>query len=284
MAFGWDDALILGTLGAVGAASSAGISSAVGSATSSRVARKMAKYNIRNAKEQMSYQDQLQRLFSKDMTKWGLLTNPSFKMQGLRAAGLNPILAYDTSNANLASASYSAGSGVSGGYTPASTSGIDIASAYDSVTRGDKAKEEKDLVRPTGEANIENIKTQSDLNATKVSTEEMNQDVLEAKKKQIEEETARTKLDNDLKSATNARDIFRAKTDYEVESTRREIAEKRDLYHGFAPPHDTPYGHKREMELGKNIYLDNPTRQKILDFLGGVFGTAKAVSGFVRKR
>lgn len=277
---GWDDALIIAGISAAGSAAAAGISSAVGSATSTRVARKTAKYNLRNAKEQMAYQDELQRLYSKDMTKWGLLTNPQYKMAGLKAAGLNPILAYDFGNANLASASYSAGMGASASYTPANTSGIDISSAYDAVQRGDKTGEEKGLVKPLGMAQIENTKTQADLNATRVSSEETRQDVDTAQAEKLREETAGVRLNNKLKAATNARDINRAKTEYEVESAPRPNAST----DGSAPLHDSPLGKKLNNAIQNDAYLNNRERSILLDAARALEGGVSAYSTFKTAR
>ena len=89
-----------------------------------KLMKRQAEYNRENAQFVMQLQDALQRSFSKDMTGWQLLTNPSMKMEGLRAAGLNPILAYDSSTGSLASESVTPAGNVSG--ASAATPSMDV--------------------------------------------------------------------------------------------------------------------------------------------------------------
>ena len=276
--FGWDDAAIIAAMTAASAGASYA-SSAVGTSQSTHVARKVAQYNLKNAKAQMQLQDQLQRAYSKDMTKWGLLTNPAYKMAGLKAAGLNPILAYDSGNSALAAASYSGTGGAQLGNQSVDFAGA-LRDGFNSALDKKRASNETELK----EANVDNInanttkaKTEADLTATRVSSEETRQDVDSAQVEKLREETRGVKLSNDLKAATNARDVARAKSEYDADQGLLDRIETGYGFGGNVQKHvKTPYERKIENLLQNDTYLNSRERSMLLDAARAIEGGVSA--------
>lgn len=283
---GWDDALILGGLSAGASAIGAGVSSAVGSATSSRIARKTAKYNLRNAMAQMAAQDKYQRAYAKDMSAWQAAYGPSMKMAGLQSAGLNPILAYDSVNGALPSASYSGGSGVSSPYSPPN---IDILGGMSSALRlkeeFSRASRADDIVDAEIGQSVSSA-TLNEHNAEKASADTL---VANAQADKLKAETAGIKLNNDLKAATNARDIERAKADYANETGELQHYEKLGgkpfVEHGgdIGLHPLTPYERKVMNILENERYLNSKERSIFLDGLRGVKDGSSALKMFMGK-
>ena len=287
MAMGWDDALMLGGLSLASSAAGAGISSAVGSATSSRVARKTAKYNLKNAMAQMAAQDKYQRAYAKDMSAWASAYGPSMKMAGLEAAGLNPILAYDSVSGALPSASYSGGSGVSSPYSPPSIDILGgISSALNLKQQYARANRADDIV----DAEIGQSVSSASLNEQNAEKASADTVVAGAQADKLRAETAGIKLNNDLKAATNGRDIARAKSDYENDMgflKKNEklggtpFVENRGQI-GFRP--FTEYEKKIMNVIENEKYLNSMERSIILDSLRGVKDGASAFKIFKGKK
>lgn len=268
---------------------SGAINTALGYRASKKLMRKTAAENWKYYQKQLKLQEQIQRRFSRDQTKWSLLYTPAFHMAGLKAAGLNPILAYDSNNHSMVTGSFSGSNMTSQG--PVVDPGIDLTSAYEKYTRGGKNETERQIAKDVGEQNVKNIaantektKIDTELNATKQATEERQQDLITAQIEKTQEEAARQRLDNKLKSATNSRDINRAKTEYEVESHTRPNAGIDSNGNPVFPLHDSPYGKYLVNKLLTGEYLSSPLRNKLIDFGRGAAGTAKAVSVFLKKR
>lgn len=286
MAMGWDDALVLGGLSLASSAAGAGISSAVGSAVSSRIARKTAKYNLRNAMAQMAAQDKYQRAYAKDMSAWSAAYGPSMKMAGLEAAGLNPILAYDSISGALPSASYSGGSGVSSPYSPPNIDILGgISSALNIKQQFARANRADDIVDAEIGREVSSA-TLNEQNAEKASADTL---VASAQADKLREETAGIKLNNDLKAATNARDIERAKADYANETGELQHYEKLGgkpfVEHGgnIGMKPITPYERKIMNMIENDRYLNSRERSVIMDSLRGLEGGTSAFKNFKGK-